>query len=595
MYSYISSHKIIAGIALVVVVGGGWWVYAKATGTTGETRYVLGNVSKTTLIGSITGSGQVSVAEQVDVKSKVSGDVTWVGVKAGDIVKSGQSLIQIDSTDARQAVIDAEQSLAQAKLEFQKDTAQAPIDYEKSEESLAEAKKELITIYNDTFNTLSNTYLDLPAVVTGMHNILYSYDLSPTKTQWNVDILKNFFTETSQVTTVNTFATTAMSDYSAARSKYDQNLINNKKITRYSKAEELEKLLADSVDGTTAIAQAVQSELNLLDTVVDYSTQNNRSISAGISTMQSNAKTYLSTANSKISTLLAQQKAIDAAKKTIRDNERTLQILKIGNPTGEKPISLQATEYSLADQERNLQKLKNDLADYTVRAQFDGKISALTAKRLAAVSSGTSVATLITNTKIAELSLNEVDAAKIDVGDKATITLDAIEDLSLTGSVIEMDAVGTVSQGVVSYKLKIGFDSEDDRVKPGMTVNASIITDVHADVLAVPATAVKTRNGATYVLMFDPALSGSDATSAAQGVTSTVEPKQVAVEVGISNDTMTEIVSGLTEGQQIVVRSITASVAQTSTQNAPSLFGGGGATRATTGTVRSTGGTMILR
>ena len=65
------------------------------------------------------------------------------------------------------------------------------------------------------------------------------------------------------------------------------------------------------------------------------------------------------------------------------------------------------------------------------------------------------------------------DFLTIKVGDKATLTFDAVTDLSISGQVAEIDTVGTVSQGVVSYALKIAFDTQDTRVKPGMTVSAA--------------------------------------------------------------------------------------------------------------------------
>ena len=155
--------------------------------------------------------------------------------------------------------------------------------------------------------------------------------------------------------------------------------------------------------------------------------------------------------------------------------------------------------------------------------------------------------------------------AKIHLGDKATLTFDAIENLTLTGKVVEIDAVGTVSQGVVSYKVKIGFDSEDGRIKSGMTVNASIQTDVRPDVLAVPSSAVKTQNDISVVQVFDPELTETSVTS---GVMSATSPKQVEVKTGISDDTKVEIIEGLREGQQIVTRTISGTAAvQTPTPN----------------------------
>ncbi len=91
-----------------------------------------------------------------------------------------------------------------------------------------------------------------------------------------------------------------------------------------------------------------------------------------------------------------------------------------------------------------------------------------------------------------------------------------------------------------------------------MTVNAAIITDAHQDVLTVPSSAVKTQGGSSYVMVFNPEVPNTGGT---QGVTSLTPPQQVPVEVGISDDKNIEILSGLSEGQQIVTRTITASAA----------------------------------
>lgn len=569
----ILARKFLSGAIALVLVIGGYFGYTKLFSASVATRYVLGAVQKTTIIASASASGQVSALNQLDIKPKASGEVTWVGVRAGDVVRVGQIIAEIDNTEARQAIADAEQSLAEAKLQYQKDSAQAPIDYQKSLETLEDAKANLTTTYYDAYNTLSNTYLDLPTAMTGMQNILYGYDLSQTKNRWNINIFRDGFSDSN--TTARTFADIAEKDYKTARVKYDQAILDYKTLTRYSSNEELEKLLISSTDTATAIAQALQSELNLLDAVVDDAQTRNLSVNSAVTTMRTNARSYLSSVNSDLSALLNQQKSLDAAKKTIRDDERTLEILTIGNPSGENPISLQSSQHSIADQERKLQQLKDDLAHYNITVPFVGTISTLSIKKFDTVSTGSAVATLITNQKIAQLSLNEVDATKINLGDKAILTFDAIEELTLTGEVAEIDAVGTVSQGVVSYKVKIGFDSQDERIKSGMTVNASIQTDVRQDALAVPSSAVKTQNGLSYVQVFNPALSETGGT---QGVVSSSAPEQIEVTVGISDDTNIEILSGLEEGQQIIIRTIsgTATANTTTSTNTRGGFGGSG-------------------
>jgi len=567
--NFTKRHKIIGVVITIMLVAGGYWTYSIFVSPDSETRFVLGAVKKGTIIASVGASGQVTTLDQIDIKPKAAGDITWVGIKAGDVVRAGQALASIDSTGAKQDIADAEASLTEAKLQYQKDSAQAPIDYEKSIEALEDAKANLKTIYNDTYNTLSNAYLDLPGAVTGMQNVLFGYDLS--KSQWNIDVFRNNVSDSDSA--VRTFADVAERDYKTARAKYEKAILDYKILTRYSESGDLEKLLSSSLDTTTAIAQALQSDLNFLDAVVDDATTHNQTVSSTITTMRTNVRGYLLTTNSNLSALLNQQKSLDSAKKSIRDNERSIEIYKIGNSSGDNPISLQSSAQSIVNQERNLQELKDDLAHYTITAPFAGTIAALSLKRFDTVSTGSTVATLITNQKIAQLSLNEVDATKINLGDKATLTFDAIEELTLTGEVVEIDAVGTVSQGVVSYKVKIGFDSQDERIKSGMTVNASVQTDVRQDVLVISSSGVKTLNGISYVQVFNPAL---PETGGNQGVVSNIAPQQVEVTIGISDDTNVEILSGLEEGQQIVTRTVTGGAISNTTPATNARSGGFG-------------------
>jgi HlyD family secretion protein len=347
-------------------------------------------------------------------------------------------------------------------------------------------------------------------------------------------------------------------------------ILSYKLTGRTSSPTTFEGVLTESIDTTTAIAQALQSESNYLASVVDSATLYNIHLPTALTTMQTNIRSYLSTTNSNLSALLAEKKALDTLKQTIRTNEQNLELLKIGDSSGNNPISLQISQNSLVKQERNLQDLKDALNDHTVVAPFSGTLSAVPTK--VGDTSGT-IATIITNQQVAELSLNEVDASKINLRQKATLTFDAISDLSITGTVAEIDPVGTVSQGVVSYTVKISFDTQDARIKPGMTVNASVQSAVHSDVLIVPSSAVKTIRGVSYVQIFNPPLTDSEGSA---GVTSLTPPEQVEVVTGISNDTSIEIVSGISEGEQVVSKTITTTTKTVASPSATSLLGGGG-------------------
>jgi multidrug efflux pump subunit AcrA (membrane-fusion protein) len=184
---------------------------------------------------------------------------------------------------------------------------------------------------------------------------------------------------------------------------------------------------------------------------------------------------------------------------------------------------------------------------------------------------------LVSDQKIAEISLNEVDVAKIHVGDKTKVTFDAIENLTIEGKVAEVDQVGSVSQGVVTYNVKISFDTQDERVKSGMSVSTEIITQTKSGVITVPNSAVKTQGNTHYVEVFTEKLANATKT---REITSTTAPGRKTVEVGLSNDTLTEITSGLNVGDQIVLKTTSGTTSAATTRSTtPSLFPTGGGNR----------------
>ena len=242
LFKQISQRKLTATMALLVIIGGGYFGYQKLADSDIAVQYVTAIAEKGTLVSSISGSGQVSVSDQVDIKPKVSGDVVWVGVKNGQEVWLGQAILSLDDIDAKKAVVDAELDLEETKLKLDKSIAQAPIDYDRKLESLQKAKDNLEKEYEDTFNAVSNAFLDLPSVITETQNILFGEDIGIYTTQWNVSVYRNLFKNEDR-DLVNNLADIAEKDYRTARAVYDENFLNFKNITRYSEESILEELL----------------------------------------------------------------------------------------------------------------------------------------------------------------------------------------------------------------------------------------------------------------------------------------------------------------------------------------------------------------
>ncbi|MCH7598090.1 HlyD family efflux transporter periplasmic adaptor subunit, partial [Patescibacteria group bacterium] len=456
LFKQIIRRKFITGMVLLVIASGAY-AYQGLTERTTAVEYITATAERSIFISSISGSGQVSVSNQTDIKPKVSGDIVWVGVKIGQEVQWGQVILRLDDTDEKKAVADAEIDLEEVKLKFDKDLAQAPIDYERKLESLKKAEDNLEKEYEDTFNAISNAFLDLPVIMIGLNDLIFSSDF-PGSNQWNID----YYTGVSRYDSkILQYRQDVYDDYNIARTKYDENLRGYKVATRYSDVSSIETLINETYETTKAIAEAVKTLKNLVDFYEDILTQRSLTINSLVSIHQSSLKSYIGTTNSNLISLLSQRRSLEDGKESIINIERDIYILEINNPTGINPIDLQIARNNIKKKEIALTDLRRGLADYVVRAPFAGTIAQVNSKWGDSVSSGTTLFTLITKQKIAEITLNEIDVAQVKIGQLTTLTFDAVEDVTLTGKVIEIDVLGTGNQGVVTYNRKMAFDTKD--------------------------------------------------------------------------------------------------------------------------------------
>ena len=128
----------------------------------------------------------------------------------------------------------------------------------------------------------------------------------------------------------------------------------------------------------------------------------------------------------------------------------------------------QTQEVSVKQSRNNLDKAKQKLQDYYIKAPFDGVVTGLSVEAGDSVSRSTVLASVITHDMRAAVSLNEVDAAKVKEGDSVTLTFDALPDLELSGKVSRIDTIGTVTQNVVSYDAEIVFDEQRPALADGL-------------------------------------------------------------------------------------------------------------------------------
>lgn len=143
-----------------------------------------------------------------------------------------------------------------------------------------------------------------------------------------------------------------------------------------------------------------------------------------------------------------------------------------------------------------------------------------------------------TSTPSISVPVGQTDIAKVQPGQQVNLHFDAFPTATYSGKVLRVDDIGTGVQDVITYTAYISLDSPDPKLKPGMTVDAEIITASIQDALTVPNAAIKPYQGGKAVRIWD---------SSKNQVT------YVPVRVGIKSATSTQILDGLEEGQEIIL------------------------------------------
>jgi HlyD family secretion protein len=172
-------------------------------------------------------------------------------------------------------------------------------------------------------------------------------------------------------------------------------------------------------------------------------------------------------------------------------------------------------------------------------APFDGTVISVGAEKGDLVSSSDIIVTLadLSNLRVRAI-VDETDISKVEIGQQVEVTFDAFPGLSFLGQVLEVPLQGTLSQNVLTYEVPVSLEgAEDVALKTGMTANLSIVVGRRENALLVPALAVQQSEEGNVVMVQD----------TPQGT-----PVAMPVQVGLSDGTYVEIVSGLVEGDRVV-------------------------------------------
>lgn len=187
----------------------------------------------------------------------------------------------------------------------------------------------------------------------------------------------------------------------------------------------------------------------------------------------------------------------------------------------------------------DLQNTQRQLENYRITAPISGKVVKKTSKagdKLDNSNTNTVMATIADlSTLVVDIQINEMDILNVAVGQTVEITADALDTQTFTGYVQNIDIMGQTNEGITTYPVKIYIENtEGSQLYPGMNVSAKILAGTHENILMVPLNAVDEGN-----------------TVLVKHADGSTESRQV--ELGVYDSDNIEIISGLQEGETVIL------------------------------------------
>ena len=466
-------------------------------------------VSKGNIVNVVEGSGVLEANEQYDITSLVSGDIIADYFAEGDMVEKDMVLYQIDSASIEKNIDKSQNQLTQAKLSYNEAVKNledlncpSPCNgtitnmYVKKGDKISNGAKICDIINNETMT------LALPFIASEADTLYIGQNAK-------VEILGDSGIYNGVVVAISGGSQT--NSFGVAIKKVEISVSNPGGISESDTATAVVGSVACNAPGNFEYAE-------------------NQTVFAEVSGT-------------------VERLNFMEGDKVYKGNS----IIKINNDS----IENQATNASLSlnNAELSLGDLKDDLEQYAIKSPIAGKIIQKNSKAGDKLGAGSQNSSNIMAV-VADLSqfkltidIDELEVSSLSVGQKAMVTVDALDGRTFEGTVNNISIIGTSSNGVTTYPVEIIIPAdENSELIPGMNVDATIVIEEKQNILLLPATAIN------------------------RGNTVTKNGEKVKVEIGITDGNMVEIISGLSEGDEVTIES----VRQMSNENQMGGMMGGG-------------------
>lgn len=444
-------------------------------------------------------TGTLAACESVNVSSKVNATATAVYVKDGDYVKAGATLVDLDKTDLKLAY---DQSVAMY------DSAVAgynSVVNSTTKQSTAQASSALTNAQN-AYNQAKTNYDREKSLLDNNSQVkLAQQSYNDAKAAYEREL--NIYNTNASIISAQNAVTSAEDNYNRTKQLFD--------IGGASQME-LDAAKSNLENAKAALANAENA--NAAKKTSAYS---------AMITAEENLKTVRTSASAAYDNAKANLDSAQAALNTAREN---VTLTQTANES-----AIENAEASVNSARAAMNIAKNNLDNTSIKAPIAGYISSKAVAVGQLVGAGTPVFS-IKNTAVidAEIQVTEAVVPTIDIGTKALVSVSSAGIKDFEGAVTMINPVKDEKTGL--FTVKISMENKDSALKVGMLADIILTTASEDNVIKVPTEALISEGDEYYVYV-------------AKGK----KAIKTKVEIGITNDTYTEIVRGITGGADIIV------------------------------------------
>lgn len=525
-------------LIIIAVVATGFIVY-QIFFKKEKSDFTLEKVVRATIVKEVSETGTVKISDETNLAFNSSGRIEKIYVKVGDEAVRNQKLAEIDNSQLFIELTEAQATSEVAQADYNKllagssleeikiaktDVLSAQVSLDSSRQKLIDVKdgadEDLKQAYEDASSDLNDSYSKIYNALNVVNSIQLSYynagDQEGIKVRENKAEIR--------------------ADFDKAKSIFD----NIKDSSQYGKIDagliDYENLLSD-------VGASLKTIRDMAETINYQSV-----VSSADKTSLDNQKSYINTACVNIigakqvisNVKIVNTSSINIAKVNVLTAETNLQkyqdvlSLKEAGPRQED-INLYSARIKQARAKVSI--LQNQIEEAVLKSPNSGKITRINKREGEMAQPTEAIISFLPNKPFQiEVDIYEEEIVNIEPGDIVKVVLAAFPEETLGAKMAFIDPAEKIIDGVVYYKTTIYFDEIKQGIKQGMTADVIIESDKKENVIAVPKEAVKKNDGERTIQVFKDG-----------------KIQERKIEVGLIGNELIEVISGLSEGEQIVI------------------------------------------